>query len=180
MGFFFKGIKNNRLLFKVRGKDILYALQFPECKWDYNVCIELPQCYFDFRRGIEYFLLIDKNCIKCVWEYDDFVPNYVKQINTNKIYDNINLLGKTEEDVNKEISKYTQPEFPIDIWCKHGDKSCKSWVHPYWTNLFSERLSQDLSIPKRPYLCNQCLENPPRVKKTQLPTPLAIMQLIYD
>lgn len=179
MGFFFKRVKSGKLLFEVKGEDILYALQFHQCKWDYRVYIELPECYFKFTIGCEYFLLIVDDKIKCVWEYEEFVPLYPKKINIDLIMKTLNRLNKNKQDVDNEIKKYTERDFNIGILCKFDNAGCKSLAHPCWANILSQYVKNDMMIPKNPYLCDDCLNDPPKRKKGQLPTPVSIMKSLY-
>lgn len=179
MGFFFRRLRNGKLLFEVKGDDILYALQFPICEWDYRVYIQLPKYNFKFIDGDEYFLLIEEGIIKCVWEYKDFVPEYPKTININSILKSLNRLGKNVISVDDELKKYSQPTFDRYITCKYGIDTCKSWVHPFWANVLSHLVKKEMNIPVKPYICVECLDDPPRKKKGQCPTPLAIMKNLY-
>ncbi len=59
MGFIYRGKRKGNLIFEVRGRDILYAIQFAECSWEgRRVMIRLEQVGVQFVHGDEYFLAL--------------------------------------------------------------------------------------------------------------------------
>ena len=73
-----------------------------------------------------------------------------------------------------------QPEFLIErTLCQNSDNICKSWAHPYWTNVISIYVKKELPVPQNPYFCEGCLETPPIQKKIPFVTPITLMKFIY-
>ena len=180
MGFFYKGISGNKIRFEVKGCDIPYALQFPECKWTDTITICVPVFDYDFELGGEYFLKIEEGEIKCVWDYSDFVPNYPKDISEKKIKERLEELKVSDDELTEIINRHHQPTFPYVVECRNYTKRCLSLVHPHWTEYFSKLYKNDIPLPPQPYLCETCLENPPEPKKGIIPTPMGKMKRLYN
>ena len=164
MGFFYKGMRGNKILFEVHGEDIIYALQFPETKWCDEISISLPKFDYNFRKNHEYFLKIEDGNITCVWDYEEFVPNYPKIIDEAIVENRLKKMKMTDDQLIKKVSEYKQPIFPFRIECDNIADGCFSKIYPLQANHFSCLYYDDEDFPDDPYFCEECLECPPILK----------------